>query len=152
MALGAALSGPRAGRLGLVLALLALAGCHPPGTQETTLEREEIERRAQVRLPPGARDVHVHTETGIDSMVMLRFAIDAGELGAFLASAGFTEPLREELRPFTPSDSEGLAWWHPERATRARGGHRADEDRASEVMVDLTDPEHPVVYLKTFTL
>ena len=72
-----------------------------PQRQEKNLNRQQIEQLARIQLPPNSKEIEVHTESGIDSLIVLRFTLDQSDLDSFLTSAGYTEPLKEGFRPFT---------------------------------------------------
>ncbi|MEQ8972747.1 MAG: hypothetical protein RIE73_20405 [Coleofasciculus sp. C1-SOL-03] len=96
-------------------------------------------------------EIEVHTESGIDTLIVLRFALDQSALDSFLTNAGYTEPLKEGFRPFSSQELRDVPWWNPDEAKEVMGGFLNTSDWASEVMVDVSGSQ-PVVYLKTHDL
>jgi hypothetical protein len=136
----------------LALIGLLLFGCaQAPQSKEESLDRQQIEQLARIKLPPSSKDIEVHTESGIDTLIVLRFALDQSALDSFLTNAGYTEPLKEGFRPFSSQELRDVPWWNPDEAKEVMGGFLNTSDWASEVMVDVSGSQ-PVVYLKTHDL
>ena len=122
-----------------------------PQRQEKNLNRQQIEQLARIQLAPSSKEIEVHTESGIDSLIVLRFTLDQSDLDSFLTSAGYTEPLKEGFRPFSSQELRDVSWWNPDEAKDVIGGFLNTSDWASEVMVDVSGSQ-PVVYLKSYDL
>jgi hypothetical protein len=65
----------------LILMSLLMFSCgQAPQRQEENLNRQQIEQLARVQLPPSSKEIEVHTESGIDSLIVLRFTLDQSDL------------------------------------------------------------------------
>ena len=136
----------------LILMSLLMFSCgQAPQRQEKNLNRQQIEQLARIQLPPSSKEMEVHTESGIDSLIVLRFTLDQRDLDTFLTSAGYTDPLKEGFRPFSSQELRDVSWWNPDEAKDVIGGFLNTSDWASEVMVDVSASQ-PVVYLKSYDL
>ena len=140
----------RLARLALIGLLLFSCGQVPQSKGES-VNREQMEQLARIKLPPSSQDIEVHTESGIDTLILLRFTVSESDLKAFLIDAGYTEPLKSGFHPFSSQEIRGVPWWNPDDAKDVMGGFMNTKDWASEIMVDVSRTQ-PIVYLKAFDL
>ena len=120
--------------------------------KEHSVNKDQIEHAARIKFPMSAQDIQVHTESGIDTLVVLRFTMNKDELTTFLKDAGYTESLRPDFRPFRSQELPGVPWWNPDEVHKLEGGVLSTEDWASEMMVDMSDSHSATVYLKAYEL
>lgn len=139
--------------MALVVIVLCVSSCQKiTAPREHAVNKDQIEESARIKLPATVQDLHVHTESGIDTLVVIRFTMQKNELETFLKDAGYTEPLRPNFRPFRSQELQDIPWWNPDAVREPSGGLLSTEDWASELMVDTSDPRSATVYLKAFDL
>ncbi len=132
-----------------IIGLLVLSCGEMPQNQQEPLNRQQIEQLARIKFPPSSKEIEVHTESGIDRLIVLRFTLDQTDLNHFLINAGYTESLKPGFRPFNSQELGNIPWWNPDEAQEVMGGFLNTENWASEVMVDVSGTE-PLVYLKAY--
>lgn len=79
------------------------------GTRSQPLDRAAIEANARIKLPDNATEIQVHTEQGIDSLILLKFALPPAEIPKFLTASGFQTQLKGGYNP--------LQWREPNQTT-----------------------------------
>ncbi|MEU9148032.1 hypothetical protein [Streptomyces sp. NPDC048349] len=107
----------------------------------------------EVPIPPKAWRVgFLETNNWRTSRLFTQFAVTPADLDAFLASLGTS---RDALRPgvaISPHDSEVAGWsWSPAASWYETTLEQQDPRPTRDVTVDLTDPEHPKVYVVSTT-
>jgi hypothetical protein len=135
----------------LMLSSLIVACGDVSLTKEAKLEKSEIENLARIKLPASSKNIQVHTESGIDRLIVIRFILDKNDLYYFLKNAGYAEPLKQGFRPFSSKDFKNINWWNPDDAKEVIGGFSNGQKWANEIMVDVSSPS-PVVYFKAHDL
>ncbi len=143
----------------LVMAAMVIAGCTSTRVERTKSpstsdDIELVESFARVTLPDSTTDLRVHREgRGMDDAVAAEFRIGAGDLERFIADAQFTEP--PERGVVAVQSYPALGWelskfeTRPDRSTFL--GHEENVNGfVRQVMIDVVDPQQPVVYLLAF--
>jgi hypothetical protein len=114
-------------------------------TIEDELDREEIERLIEAKVPPSAGDIHSYYTGFQDYFAQVRFEIPAADLPQFLASSPFTQTLSTVDNPFG-SGSDDRDWWRPYEAQRFLWGKSTKVDETFVLLIDMTDPARYIVY------
>ncbi|MFM7366095.1 MAG: hypothetical protein ACKO11_16690 [Cuspidothrix sp.] len=65
------------------------------------MERSEIESLARIKLPASSENIEIHTESGINKLILIRLVLNKKDLNSFLKNAGYIKPLKQGFRPFT---------------------------------------------------
>lgn len=107
----------------------------------------------EVPIPPKAWRVgFLETNNWRTSRLFTQFAVTPADLDAFLADLGTS---RDALRPgvaISPHDAEVAGWsWSPAASWYETTVEQPDPRPSRDVTVDLTDPEHPKVYVVSTT-
>jgi len=69
-------------------------------TPKPTPTISDIEKYARLTMPASARDIHAYVDPGfLDSIVILTFKLAPEDLPAFLADAGYPDPLQPVWNP-----------------------------------------------------
>ncbi|OKK22540.1 hypothetical protein AMK16_05370 [Streptomyces sp. CB00455] len=107
----------------------------------------------EVPIPDKAWRVgFLETNNWRTSRLFTQFAVTPGDLDTFLADAGTD---REALTPgvsISPHDAEVAGWsWSPHASWYEISLERPDPRPTRDITVDLTDPEHPKVYVVSST-
>lgn len=144
----------------LILPLLLVAACPTQGAGQrpkepamlTDADRKIIEDFGHLRLPPGATQVHFHTEKGADTALWLRLELPCQERAVLLDQAGFPQgvalsAMRRSLRDYLRKD---LPWWRPDSIDPFESGeHRQEQGRrfASNVLLSRGGGDTCTAYL-----
>ncbi|WP_328928540.1 hypothetical protein OG429_30980 [Streptomyces sp. NBC_00190] len=107
----------------------------------------------EVPIPPKAWRVgFLETNNWRTSRLFTQMAVTPADLDAFLADLGTS---RDALTPgvsISPHDTEVAGWnWNPEGTWDGITLEQPDPRPTRDVTVDLTDPEHPKVYVVSTT-
>lgn len=107
----------------------------------------------EVPIPPKAWRVgFLETNNWRTSRLFTQFAVTPADLDRFLADIGTG---RDALRPgvaISPHDAEVAGWsWSPAASWYETTVEQPDPRPTRDVTVDLTDPEHPKVYVVSTT-
>ncbi|MFE0578727.1 hypothetical protein [Streptomyces sp. NPDC058874] len=104
----------------------------------------------EVPIPSKAWKVgFLETNNWRTSRLFTQFAVTPADLDAFLASVGTGrgELVRGEVT-ISPHDAEVAGWsWSPRATWYGTSLEQADPRPDRDITVDLTDPEHPKVYV-----
>lgn len=136
-----------------ILLALLLVGCDtavPTGSNRGGLSRSEIENYSFVKLPAAASALESYLVAGIDKRIWVKFQLPPADLPAFLSSAEFTQPLKEQSNPFPVSEPllpKDTQWWQPGTAKIYAGATLKTERFGKSILVDKTNPVSYVVYL-----
>lgn len=87
-----------------------------------TSERDLVERRAHIRLPEGARDLHVHTDSGADTAIWVRFVMPDSARPQFLRDAGYPETMASTRRYVRNDQLRDQAFWNPDGVAQFESG------------------------------
>ena len=103
-------------------------------------------------LPPSATVLGVRGDKGIDQLYVLAIAVDRPGIDVLLTGSGFTKP----LQPGRRVRMSPVAGFDPDNGTDIASAQdrRTLEGAAAvsrEVLVDLSDPQKPVVHWWLFT-
>ena len=110
----------------------------------------QIESVARITLPPSARGVRAHQEGFMDRIIWVRFEMDPADLGPFVAGTRISPPLSSADNPFAGEIGSKLAWWTPEGAQRFEASEAFSGGVGQAILIDTTDPQRYVVYVRTF--
>jgi len=110
---------------------------------------DQITEWARIDWPASSRNIQYYSESGIDSIALLRFDIAPDELQRLIGSLGFTKPLRASYRPFPP-EVEAPKWWVDRDIDNAVGGTVMIPGLCREIYIDQSRPDSYTVYLRTF--
>ncbi len=127
----------------------ALAACSLP---PTTMTPEAVEAFLEAPLPPGRRDLRVHTEAGIDRLVLLRLDAPEAEVDAFAARLvpGGLEPGADPGLGALATAFDGWIAAPPEGS--AGGETLVGGRRAVKVVAAPAEPDWRRVWVASFTL
>lgn len=132
-----------------LVALPALAACTPA---PTTMSPEAIEAFLETPLPPGRRDLRVHTEAGIDRLVLLRLDAPEAEADAFAARL-LPKGLEAGVDPGLGSLASAFDGWIAVPPQESAGGQTTiDGRRAVKVVVAPAGSGWRRVWVASFTL
>lgn len=137
------------------LSLLALFGCttkQSEGTSEvdTAIDRKTIEDLAHIKIPEGASDIFVYTESGIDAAIWLRLQIPCTKRDEFLLNAGYKNPLSTTTRYVKNRQLRSATWWTPESVDPFESSHynqQTDPRYASNILLGQQTENSCVVYM-----
>lgn len=110
----------------------------------------EVERFARVDLPDSAEEVRYQSASAVDTSVYLSFAAPAEDYEAFLTASDFRarpEPGHDAMQA---GAGEGLGWRLDDIQEFAGHEERVD-GLVRQLLVDLDDPDRPVIHLHAFT-
>lgn len=112
------------------------------------------ERFGRFELPPGSRGFRAQARgTPLAGELMARFQLPAQTLEAFLSRAGFSSPLKADRRieQRLASATDRRWWWLAARDEGERrqylAGEVHQEGLLKLIVVDVTRPDEPVIYL-----
>ncbi len=142
-------------RVTLVVLLLAAAvGCGVTQPEPTSSQAVAADALAfgGIVLPPSAEVLGARGDKGIDQLYVLAISVDRSGVDALLTGSQFTTPLqpgrRVRMSPldgFDPDNGTDIASAQDRRPVD--GGPAVSR----EVLVDLSDPQKPVVHWWVFT-
>ena len=138
--------------------LLLLAGCErgndsgrQPSGPASPEQRTRLETFAGIKIPAGATEVEVDEAVGVDRSMLARFRISGDDLDRFVADAGMAKPPAPGVNALQPGAGKRLGW-RIEEIREFRGYEETRPGFARQFLIDLDDPEHPVVYVHAFTV
>ncbi len=151
--------------MGAVLTVCLLAGCFgvagwaalaaltreplfAPAPATPTLAG--IERVARITLLPSARNLQAHQEGFQDRIIWVRFEMAPADLPEFVAGTRVAPPLSSTVNPLGQDTVKGLPWWTPGQAQRIAAGTGLIAGGSQAILIDTTDPQTYVVYVRTF--
>jgi hypothetical protein len=113
----------------------------------------DVESSIGASLPAGADDIHFVTENEKSRIIWLRFTLPADtDLTSFLDTMNLTDTLRDHFTPFpNPNYKEvGIEWWTPQAAQTYTGIHSIHSDKVYEALIDTTDANRQIIYLRVY--
>lgn len=138
--------------LGAALSLVGACGSRVDNSAAGLTSEEQVELVEEfvgVTLPHSTADLEVYQWVGIDEAVAARFLLDPNDLGAFLASGDFEAPPREGVRPIFAGEQLG---WQLDDIEHMLGHDEVVDSFSRQLLIDVDDPQRPVVYLLASTL
>ncbi len=106
-------------------------------------------------LPAGAAEVQFTTRNQYTRIVWLRFSLPANaDLTPFLTQMGITDALKAGFTPFPAANPQeaAITWWQPSASTAYSGVYWNTGSKIIEVLVDKTDSNKSVIYLRAYAL
>ncbi len=131
-------------------ALAALSSEPPFAPAPAAPTFAEIESVARITLPPSARNVQAHQEGFQDRIIWVRFEMAPADLPGFVAGTRVAPPLSSTVNPLGQDTVTGLPWWTPGQAQRFEAGEGAFAGASQAIVIDTTDPQTYVVYVRAF--
>lgn len=107
--------------------LFVLPACNifDNGFLSSPLNEQEIIRFVGAPLPESASQVEMWGEAALDTMVILRFEMDANDVEAYLASLSLNDVLREGYTPFTNANAPySVDWWDVDTSALSQNAYR----------------------------
>ncbi len=104
-------------------------------------------------LPTGATDIQFTTRNQYTRIIWLRFSLPVdANLSAFLTQMGITTPLKTGFTPFPAANPQeaAITWWQPGASTTYSGVYWNAGSKTIEMLVDKTDADKQVVYLRAY--
>ena len=104
-------------------------------------------------LPTGAAEVQFTTRNQYTRIIWLRFNLPAdADLTLFLTQMGITDALKAGFTPFPAANPQeaAITWWQPSASTTYSGLYWNTGSKIIEVLVDKTDTNKLVVYLRAY--
>ena len=135
----------------ILLVALLLSHCQSADRIDS-FSQPDAEQFIGVELPHDASDVKVASESGIDRIVYLRFHLPPQLLDQLLASLQFDTPLKPSFMPFTFEAQPDLDWWLRNEPISFSGGSKYTEEKVFEIVVDQTDQQLYIIYLRIYEL
>lgn len=119
-------------------------------TPQQALDLEQVEQFARIDLPDSAEEVRYQSASAADTSIYLSFAIPAQDYEAFLAGAAFSAAPEPDHDAMQVGAGEDLGW-RLDDIERFAGHEERTDGLVRQLLVDLDDPDRPVVYLHAFT-
>ena len=122
------------------------------GRAQPTPTSAQIESVARITLPPSVRGVRAHQEGFMDRIIWVRFEMAPADLGPFVAGTRVPPPLSSATNPFAGGIGSKLPGWTPEEAQRFEAGEASAGGVGQAILIDTTDQQRYVVYVRTFEM
>lgn len=110
---------------------------------------ELVEEFVGVTLPDSTAELEVSHWVGIDEAVAARFSLDRNDLDPFLASGDFEAPPRAGVRTVFVGEQLG---WQLDNIEHMLGHEELVDSFSRQLLIDVDDPQRPVVYVLASTL
>ena len=111
-------------------------------------DRAALEGNTGMVIPQSAGGLHGVINGSQTLMTHMRFDIPASDLNEALKNTGCSTALtsvddtRKQLQQYPKRD-----WWTPEKAQKYASCNAAHEHIAQQIFVDMTDPQHYIIYV-----
>ena len=109
-----------------------------------------IEGNAEIKLPPSAHEIYAYTSGMREIFIMVRFSMNASELPEFMESTLCDQPLAKSTE-LQNTLAERFEWWVPDQAEHAEVCSGKEEHSYQEIIVDMSDNDEYIVYVRTST-
>ncbi len=111
-----------------------------------------VESEALVKLPASYRDLRVHKESGMDTLISFSFKFNRSELDTFVKGIGLEGKLEKNPAGHDVLNSKACEWFQPERSKEYLTGQDffKKEALAKLIVLDTSDPEIITAYLNVF--
>jgi len=111
-----------------------------------TMNREQVEKIARIKLPSDVFDIQSYGEKGIDTLILLRFSIHSKDMDLFINQSGLT--LTENYKPFVNDFGTDLSWWEIDKMKKVSGAVQYFDDGLCRMaMIESTDSDLSTIYM-----
>jgi hypothetical protein len=119
----------------------------------TPYKHSEIERRGRFKLPASYRNLDASSIAWQDCVIYIKFEMDAAELPMLLKSTYISKSLTQTTNPSSFSNiPPELNWNLAPSGKYLEGEGNNGREEYQEIVVDVTNPDHYIVYLITALL
>ncbi|HEY8669069.1 MAG TPA: hypothetical protein VIL86_20635 [Tepidisphaeraceae bacterium] len=109
--------------------------------------QQEIERQGWIKLPKSATHVQSRIEGFQDKLALLRFELPRADVEGFIENS--LSISTQEFPPNLRTSVGFVSWWQPQEATQPEFYQGQRGSVRQWIIIDKTDPKHPIIYVTT---